>query len=67
MLDFDCIVQERAECRALYLYNCKLEFLRADIQAELCAEAAQDVCENAMDDYGVTADELRASKAGEKV
>ena len=59
MFDFDCIVQERAEEFALNQYNCRLEWLRGDIQAELCAEAAQHVCENAVGDYGVTADELR--------
>ncbi len=60
MKDFDSIVQERAEEFALNQYNCELESLREDIQTALCAEAAQHVCESAMEDYGVTADELQA-------
>ena len=60
MMDFDSIVQERAEEFALNQYNCRLEWLREDIQAELCSEAAHHVCENAMGDYGVTVDELRS-------
>ena len=67
MFDFDCIIQERTEEFALSKYGCELQFLREVIQADLWAEAAQHVCERSMEDYGVSSDELRGERAGEKL